>query len=115
VGFEFALLDRPLVVYDAPLLREAARIDADKWALLRSMAEVVTSPEELTRAVDLAFTAPTRRHAERQQARALFAHAGSATGRAMRVVYELLELTPALAESAGRLERSEPAQTSHVL
>jgi hypothetical protein len=100
VGFEFALLDRPLVVYDAPLLREAARIDADKWALLRSMADVVTSPEELTRAVDLAFTAPTRLRSQRQQARALFAHAGSATDRAIRVVYELLELTPAFAESA---------------
>jgi len=30
VGFEFALLDRPIVVYDAPELLAAARIDADK-------------------------------------------------------------------------------------
>ena len=37
VGFEFALLDRPLIVFDAPDLRAAARIDgssgrsSDRW------------------------------------------------------------------------------------
>ncbi len=44
VGFEFALLDRPIVVYDAPELQAAARIDAGKWAQLRSMADVVSQP-----------------------------------------------------------------------
>ena len=99
VGFEFALLDRPIVVFDAPRLREAARIDADKWALLRSMADVVATPEELARAVDRAFAAPGHLREQRRQAHALFAHAGRATERALQVVYELLEMPPAPAAS----------------
>jgi CDP-glycerol glycerophosphotransferase (TagB/SpsB family) len=100
VGFEFALLDRPIVVFDAPRLREAARIDADKWALLRSMADVVDTVQALRSAVDTALAAPERLRAERQQAHALFAHAGQATERALDVVYELLELARTAAGEA---------------
>jgi len=94
VGFEFALLDRPIVVYDAPDLLAAARIDADKWVLLRSMAEVVRSTSELVPAIDRAFAHPERHSAARQASRALFAWPGESTARALTVVYELLELTP---------------------
>jgi hypothetical protein len=92
VGFEFALLDRPIVVYDAPALKEAARIDSEKWALLRSMADVVSSPAALRTAVDAALASPARLRDARRPAQALFAHAGEATARALDVVYELLEL-----------------------
>ncbi len=92
VGFEFALLDRPLVVFDTPRLREVARIDADRWALLRSMATVATTPAELTHTVDGAFADPARLRNRRQQAHALFAHAGRATERAVATVYDLLDL-----------------------
>jgi CDP-glycerol glycerophosphotransferase (TagB/SpsB family) len=92
VGFEFALLDRPLVIFDAPRLREAARIDDDKWRLLRSMADVVTTPDELRVAVARALAEPTRLHVERRRAHDLFAFAGNATDRALEVVYELLDL-----------------------
>ena len=92
VGFEFALLDRPIVVYDAPDLQAVARIDAAKWAQLRSMADVVNSPEALAHAVDAALAAPALKREARRAAHALFANAGHATEVALDVVYELLEL-----------------------
>ena len=46
IGFEFCAADRPLVVFDAPGLIEAARINPDKVALLRSAATVVSSREK---------------------------------------------------------------------
>ena len=94
VGFEFALLDRPLVVYDAPDLLAAARIDPDKWTLLRGMSDVVHSTSELAAAIDRAYAQPHLRTEARQAARALFASPGHATARALTVVYELLELAP---------------------
>ena len=41
VGFEYLVLDRPLIVFDAPDLPRAARINPEKIALLRSAATVV--------------------------------------------------------------------------
>jgi CDP-glycerol glycerophosphotransferase (TagB/SpsB family) len=94
VGFEFALLDRPVIVFDAPALMERARVAPEKWTLLRSMADVTYSTTELAAAVERAFTAPGRLREKRLEARKLFAYPGEATGRAMTVVYELLDLQP---------------------
>jgi CDP-glycerol glycerophosphotransferase (TagB/SpsB family) len=94
VGFEFALLDRPIVVYDAPDLKRVARISDGKWALLRSMADVVATPADLRSAMDRALADPGRLADARHAARALFAHAGHATERALSEVYGLLELPP---------------------
>lgn len=94
VGFEFALLDRPIVVYDAPRLQAAARIDPGKWNLLRSMADVVDTPDTLRQAVTAALRAPDTRRQARRAARDLFAYPGEAAGRATALVYELLDLTP---------------------
>ena len=94
VGFEFALLDRPIVVYDAPDLLQAARIEAGKWSLLRSMADVVRTPAELAAAVPASLAAPARLAGQRRRARTLFASPGAATARALATVYELLELSP---------------------
>ena len=102
VGFEFALLDRPIVVYDAPELKAAARIDAERWELLRSMAHVVNEPDTLRHAVMAAMVHPSRRREERRQARSLFAFPGRATERAMAAVYELLELEPMSRRETGR-------------
>jgi CDP-glycerol glycerophosphotransferase (TagB/SpsB family) len=99
VGFEFALLDRPIVVFDAPRLREAARIAADKWFLLRSMADVVDTAPGVADAVTRALQAPSEMRAARRQAHTLFAHAGHATERALAVVYDLLEMEPAAADA----------------
>jgi hypothetical protein len=94
VGFEFALLDRPIVVFDSPRLREAARIDEDKWTRLRSMADVAATPGELRSAVEQGFAAPERHRQARRLAHELFAYAGSATSRALNTVYALLDLEP---------------------
>jgi hypothetical protein len=94
VGFEFALLDRPVIVYDAPALKEQARISEDKWTLLRSMADVVHSPDQLLAAVAANLADPARLQTPRRKAHALFAYPGTATPRALEVVYELLDLVP---------------------
>ena len=94
VGFEMALLDRPIVVVNAPALQPAARIDDGKWRLLRSMAEVVERPADLRPAVERAFAVPERQRDARARARDLFAYPGTATARALAAVYELLDLEP---------------------
>ena len=44
IGFEFCLLDRPIIVIDAPDLPRVARIDPERIALLQSAACVVREP-----------------------------------------------------------------------
>ena len=98
IGFEFCALDRPVIVYDAPGLAEAARISRDKVALLRSAATVVRNPGELHVAVKEALDAPARLSLERARASAeVFYRPGEATDRALGVIYDLLELPPAAA------------------
>jgi CDP-Glycerol:Poly(glycerophosphate) glycerophosphotransferase len=93
IGFEFCAADRPLVVFDAPGLVEAARINPDKVALLRSAATVVSSTGQLADAIRDALAAPDRRSTERRRAaKEVFFHPGTATERALRLVYELLSL-----------------------
>lgn len=95
IGFEFALLDRPLVVFDVPELLQAARINPDKWHELRGMADIVRRADELAAVVSQALAQPERHAAARRATtRALFAYAGRATERALAVVYELLDLAP---------------------
>lgn len=98
IGFEFCAMDRPLVVYDAPGLAAAARINPDKLALLRSAAVVVANPEELQQAVRSELAAPARLSGERRRAASeVFYRPGSATARALRTIYGLLDLPPASA------------------
>jgi hypothetical protein len=115
VGFEFALLDRPLIVFHAPGLAPAARVAQDKWDLLRSMADIVVTPADLPGAVQRALATPGRRRAERAGARALFAHAGGATERALAAVYDLLEIEPLRAAQADPPRRGPvPARGAHA-
>ena len=90
VGFEFALLDRPIIVFDAPELLRAARIGRGKWDLLRSMATVARTPDETVAAVSAALKKPGELASARLRARALFAFPGTATARALTLAYELL-------------------------
>jgi len=95
VGFEYCLLDRPLIVFDAPDLPRVARINPEKIAMLRSAARVVFSASEVgAAAVDELAHCDRRRDARRAIARDLFYKAGTATPRAMAMVYDLLELRP---------------------
>jgi CDP-glycerol glycerophosphotransferase len=93
IGFEFCLLDRPLIVFDAPDLAEVARINPERIAALRSAARVVSDPTELGRVALEELAHRGRRSAARAAvARTLFHDPGRATERALTLVYELLEL-----------------------
>jgi hypothetical protein len=93
VGFEFMLLDRPIVVIDCPALIERALVSAEKAALLRSAAEVVERPEELPSAVARALQEGTRHSGRRRSIAAqLFYRPGGAAARATQCIYDLLAL-----------------------
>jgi hypothetical protein len=100
IGFEFCALDRPLIVYDAPGLIEAARINPDKVTLLRSAADVVRDAPALADAVRAALASPQLRAEQRARAAGdVFYRPGGATDRAVRLVYELIELPAAMLEA----------------
>lgn len=93
-GFEYMLLDRPIVVIDCPELIENARVAADKVRLLRR-ASIVAQREPLAirRAVERALEDPSADSFERRDAAArMFYRPGTATARAVRCIYEALEL-----------------------
>ena len=87
VGFEFCLLDRPLVIFDTPDLIRVARVNAEKVALLRGAARVVRTAAELGTAVLEEIEHPEHRSSARRAiARELFYEPGTATTRAVAMV-----------------------------
>jgi hypothetical protein len=93
IGFEFCLLDRPVVVVDAPDLATVARINPERIAALRQAAYVVADPSDAGRAAnDELAHADRRREARAAAARPLFHDPGHATDRALVVIYDLLDL-----------------------
>jgi hypothetical protein len=91
IGFEFLVLDRPVIVFDAPDLAKTARINPEKVALLRSVASVVRTPADTARAAARALAHPQALSAARRQVAAdLFFEAGSATGRAVTLLNGVL-------------------------
>jgi CDP-glycerol:poly(glycerophosphate) glycerophosphotransferase len=95
IGFEFYLLDRPLVIVEAPDLVRVARINPEKVALLRSAARVVESAGEVgLAAVDEIAHRDRRSAARRAIVREMFHEPGTATDRALDMVYDLLDVPP---------------------
>lgn len=93
VGFEYLVLDRPLIVFDAPGLVEAARINPDKVALLRTAATVVATVDELVTEAHAARRSPARLSRERRRvAGEMFHEPGTATGRAVDLIREMLSM-----------------------
>ena len=91
VGFEYLVLDRPLLIFDTPGLVEAARINPEKVALLRSAATVVHTVEELVSAAAAECVSPQHRSVERRRvAREMFHDPGRATDRAVALIREVL-------------------------
>jgi hypothetical protein len=91
IGFEFLVLDRPVIVYDAPDLARVARINPDKIALLRSAAAVVASVAELSRdAREALVHRDARSTVRRRVAAELFHDPGRATERAVAILRSLL-------------------------
>ncbi len=107
IAFEFCLLDRPLIVFEAPNLASAARINPAKIALLRSAASVVRDASTLADAVRAGLIDPAAHaDARRRVASEVFYRAGTATERAVRLIYELIELEPAVAAAGARSVRA---------
>ena len=93
IGFEFFLLDRPLIVFDVPKLIETARINPERVRELRSAARVVGNVSELKAAAHDARERPHALSVERQRvASAMFHAPGGATDRAVAAAYDLLAL-----------------------
>jgi hypothetical protein len=91
VGFEYLVLDRPLLVFDAPELPRIARINPEKVELLRSAATIVRTADELSSAAVAELIAPSRLSARRRQiADQMFYEPGRATERALTLVSRLL-------------------------
>lgn len=111
IGFEYMLLDRPLVVIEAPDLMERARINPEKVALLRSAAEAASTPEEAARAVLAQIAHPTPPGDRRRRiASELFYRPGTAAARAAVLMYDLLGLTaPSAAVGSERPAEAAPA------
>jgi glycosyltransferase involved in cell wall biosynthesis len=94
VGFEFMVLDRPVVVLHEPSLIEHARINPAKVARLQDAARVVHDWRHVCEAVREELRWPERLSgARRQAAHEVFHGYGHATERATAVIYELLQLS----------------------
>jgi hypothetical protein len=94
-GFEYLLLDRPLVRIEIPELIERAQVHADYVRLIADASETVCAPEQAVAAVERALAHPDARSATRRAvASDLFFDPGRATDRCVSALYDLLELEP---------------------
>ncbi|HEY3580956.1 MAG TPA: CDP-glycerol glycerophosphotransferase family protein, partial [Pyrinomonadaceae bacterium] len=93
VGFEYLLLDRPLLRIHVPELIKNTDIEPSYVDLLASAATSVTTVDELVNAVERAFADPRENSTTRiAVANEMFYRPGTATDRAVKELYELLEL-----------------------
>jgi len=93
VGFEYLLLDRPLIRIHVPELIKNTDIEPSYVELLASASSSVTSVNELVHAVERAFAEPGENSATRVGvANEMFYKPGTATDRAVKELYELMEL-----------------------
>ncbi len=104
-GFEYLLLDRPLVRIHVPELIALANIHPDYVSLLASASESVRDLDDVVAAVARAFADPAARgDARRTVAADLFYEPGTAAERCAAALYEAigLEPLPALRDQALR-------------
>jgi len=93
VGFEYLLLDRPLIRIHVPELLEKTDIEPVYVQLLSEAATSVNNIDELTAAVDQNFADPNGKSASRQHVAAeMFYKPGGATARAVTEMYDVIEL-----------------------
>jgi hypothetical protein len=109
IGFEYLVLDRPVIVYDAPDLARVARINPEKIALLRSAAVVAGNTAELSRSAREALANRAAQSTVRRRvAGDLFHDPGRATERAVAVLRSLLYPS---AMSVAQRSRARAART----
>ena len=109
VGFEFMLLDRPIVVVHCPELLVSARVNPSKVAALWSASDVIDASDTAA-GIRRAFAEPNRHSARRRQiADGLFYGAGRASARAADCIYDVLCLPrPAAAPVAAAFQAYAP-------
>ena len=92
-GFEYLLLDRPLVRVDVPALIAASNTSIEYVDLLKSAATSATDAAGVIKAVERALEDPRHLSSSRTAvARDLFYRPGTATARAANELYALMEL-----------------------
>jgi hypothetical protein len=99
VGFEYLLLDRPLIRIDIPELIRTANIHPDYVQLMADAARSVTESVAAVAAVERALADPAEGSSTRRSVAAdLFYRAGTATQRCAAALYEVVGLSahPAL-------------------
>jgi len=95
VGFEYLLLDRPLVRIEVPKLLAEANVNPEYVELLAEASANVKKVSEALGAVEQSLAEPHLRSvARRRIATELFHSAGNATSLAVNELYELLDLEP---------------------
>jgi hypothetical protein len=95
VGFEYLLLDRPLVRIEMPELINRANVPREYVDLLASPSFTVHDASGVLEQVERAFADPRcGSQTRREVAAELFYRPGGATRRAIRELYDVLELTP---------------------
>ena len=94
-GFEYLLVDRPLVRIEVPELIAATRIPKEYVSLLAEASLSVGSSESAIKAVEKGLADPSAQSKSRKAvAQELFFDPGRATSRAVEELYEVLELDP---------------------
>ncbi|MEW6127528.1 MAG: CDP-glycerol glycerophosphotransferase family protein [Acidobacteriota bacterium] len=93
VGFEYLLLNRPVVRIEMPELIARTNIHQDYVRMLEAVSISVRDVPEALKAVEQGFAAPEQKAKERQRvAEELFYLPGSATARAVKELYNVIEL-----------------------
>jgi len=97
-GFEFLLRDRPIVRIHRPRLIEHANIHPEYVSLLDSVSDSAATVNEVLAAIERALALPDRlSETRRAVAASLFYRPGGATTRAVRQLYDAIELDPLVA------------------
>ena len=105
-GFEYLLLNRPVVRIEVPALLLRARVHPDYVRLAQEVSTTAATATGVADAVEDALSDPTARSSARRRVAAeLFYKPGTATIRAVAALYELLELPPPAPAAATMPER----------
>ncbi|MGA9771365.1 MAG: CDP-glycerol glycerophosphotransferase family protein [Blastocatellia bacterium] len=112
VGFEYLLLDRPLIRIESPELIAATNIHSDYVSLMAEASTTVQTAEQAVLAVYRSLSEPMQKSVSRKAvADELFYRPGTATSRAVRELYEVLELDPITELSAAEVIGSRPVES----
>jgi CDP-glycerol glycerophosphotransferase (TagB/SpsB family) len=112
-GFEYLLLDRPLVRIEVPELIRQANIHGDYVRLLADASHTVTTVPDTLAAVERALEEPRSLSSSRRAvASDLFYRPGTATARCALELYGVLELSPPAATVSAAREVSPWLQSA---